>query len=44
MKDLMSLRRDFCIRLNCLIMEYTRNENENVNFNWLHHRKLYIST
>ena len=31
-------------RLNCLIMEYTRNENENVNFNWLHHRKLYIST
>ena len=37
-------RRKKEVELNCLIMEYTRNENENVNFNWLHHRKLYIST
>ena len=37
-------RRKKVVELNCLIMEYTRNENENVNFNWLHHRKLYIST
>ena len=37
-------RRKKEVELNCLIMEYTRNENENVNFNWLHRRKLYIST